>query len=260
VASVVSFSLTGRVALVTGGAGRLGRVMCRALAEAGARVLVNGRDRVRTETFADDLCKSGYTADALVFDVTDYAEAARRVGQLERLDVLVNNAASVRTGTIAATSAEAFSHGAASVVDATFNLVKSALPSMRRQERGSIVNISSMYGLVSPDPRIYGDSGFDSSPQYGAAKAGLLQLTRYLACHLAPDGIRVNSVSPGPLPDRELLAKDHPKFLAALEAKVPLRRVGCPEEVAGAVLFLAADASSYVTGANIPVDGGWTAW
>jgi gluconate 5-dehydrogenase len=114
--------------------------------------------------------------------------------------------------------------------------------------------------MVSPDPRIYGSSGFDNPPQYGVAKAGLIQLTRYLACHLAPEGIRVNSVSPGPFPPIETVAREHPEFLKALENRVPLGRVGKPEEMAGVIVFLASNASSYITGANIPVDGGWTAW
>jgi NAD(P)-dependent dehydrogenase (short-subunit alcohol dehydrogenase family) len=256
---MTSFSLSGRVALVTGGAGHLGKSICRGLAEAGALVLVNGRDPAKTEAFAAELRGQGHSAEALPFDVTDFQRAASIVGKLERLDILVNNAAPIHTGTIETVSASAFASAAAGIVEAAFALSQAALPLMQARG-GSIINIASMYGTVSPDPGIYGTSGFNNPPQYGAAKAGLIQLTRYLACHLAPQGVRVNAVSPGPFPIREKLAKEQPDFLAALERKVPMRRVGHPDELAGIAVFLASDASSYVTGANIPVDGGWTAW
>jgi len=123
----------------------------------------------------------------------------------------------------------------------------------------SIVNISSMYGMVSPDPSLYADTGANNPAHYGATKAGLIQLTRYLACHIAKQGIRVNSISPGPFPK---IAEDPAgsQFIKALESKVPMGRIGQPEEVAGPVTFLLSGAASYVNGANIPVDGGWTAW
>jgi NAD(P)-dependent dehydrogenase (short-subunit alcohol dehydrogenase family) len=257
---LTTFSLAGRVALVTGGAGHLGRAMCRGLAEAGASVLINGRNRARTEEFAATLRQEGHAAEACIFDVTDPDGMASCVSRLEQLDILVNNAAAKATGTIASTPSSAF-RPAASFVEAAYALTKAVLPLMRRRGGGSVINIASMYGTVSPDPRIYGNSGYDNPPQYGAAKAGLIQLTRYLACHLAmPDRIRVNVVSPGPFPPIEKLAAEQPAFLQRLEERVPLRRAGRPEELSGVVVFLASDASSYITGANIPVDGGFTAW
>jgi NAD(P)-dependent dehydrogenase (short-subunit alcohol dehydrogenase family) len=257
--SVTLFSLAGRVALVTGGAGHLGRPVCHGLAEAGARLLINGRDAAKAEDLAAELRCLGHSAQALPFDVTDHDRAAKIIGGLDRLDILVNNAGPIQTGSIETAAPTAFASAAAGIVEAAFVLTKAALPLMRVRG-GSVINIASMYGMVSPDPNIYGSSGFNNPPQYGAAKAGLIQLTRYMACHLAPDLIRVNAVSPGPFPPRDRLAKEQPDFLRALELKVPMRRVGRPDEMGGVVIFLASDASSYVTGANIPVDGGWTAW
>ena len=257
--SLTSFSLAGRVALVTGGAGRLGTPICRGLAQAGAKVLINGRDGAKAESLAAELRQLDHSAQALPFDVTDHDRAADIVGRLDRLDILVNNAAPIQTGSIETVAPSAFASASAGIVEAAFTLTKVALPLMRVRG-GSVINIASMYGTVSPDPQIYGSSGLNNPPQYGAAKAGLIQLTRYMACHLAPDLIRVNAVSPGPFPPRDRLAREQPDFLRALELKVPMRRVGRPDEIAGVIVFLASDASSYVTGANIPVDGGWTAW
>ena len=115
-----------------------------------------------------------------------------------------------------------------------------------------------MYGSVSPDPSMYGESGFDNPPNYGAGKAAIIQFTRYAACHLSPFGIRVNSISPGPFPNETV--QENVSFISKLNEKVPLKRFGKPEELKGAVILLASNAASYITGANIPVDGGWTAW
>jgi len=112
---------------------------------------------------------------------------------------------------------------------------------------------------VSPDPRIYGHSGANNPPYYGAAKAALIQFTRYAACHLAEHRIRVNCISPGPFPSKKYLERD-PEFRERLSAKNPMGRTGEVDELQGPLLFLASDASSYVTGANVAVDGGWTAW
>jgi gluconate 5-dehydrogenase len=130
---------------------------------------------------------------------------------------------------------------------------------MIAQGRGSIINISSMYGTVSPQPTAYRERPqYHNPPAYGAAKAGVQQYTRYAACHLAPHGVRVNGISPGPFPHGQA-ARDE-VFVAELEKRVPLGRIGRPEEIAGAAVFLLSDAASYITGHNLAVDGGWTAW
>ena len=116
-----------------------------------------------------------------------------------------------------------------------------------------------MYAQVSPDPGLYGASGLNNPPFYGPAKAGLTQMTRYLATHLAEKQIRVNSISPGPFPNPQIQEKKA-DFVENLAEKTPMKRIGMPNEIKGAVTFLASDASSYVTGINLPVDGGWTAW
>jgi NAD(P)-dependent dehydrogenase (short-subunit alcohol dehydrogenase family) len=130
---------------------------------------------------------------------------------------------------------------------------------MLPQQRGSIIHFASMYGLVSPDPSIYAPKWNVNPIDYGAAKAAVLQMTRYQAVMWGKSNVRVNAVVPGPFPNPIGMGADT-DFLAKLAAKTALQRVGKAEEIAGAVAFLAADASSYVTGAQIVVDGGWTAW
>src|SRR5262249_4359504 len=129
------------------------------------------------------------------------------------------------------------------------------------RERGdaSVVNIASMYGSVSPDPKLYSEPGQMSPPHYGAAKAGLLQLTRHLAAEFGPHRVRVNALSPGPFPRDEVASKD-PAFGARLAARTMLGRTGGAAEIRGPILFLASRASSFVTGSTLAADGGWTAW
>jgi NAD(P)-dependent dehydrogenase (short-subunit alcohol dehydrogenase family) len=257
------FSLEGAKALVTGASGHLGIAIVDALAEAGAELYLNGRNPGPLEAQRDNLRTQGRSAEILLFDVTDRAARRHALQGVTRLDVLVNLAYTGRPGTIAMATPEDFAKAFESGVTAGFELTRECLPALRDAVRArgdaSVINIASMYGHVSPDPRLYGESGLNSPPWYGAAKGGLIQLTRYLACHLAPERIRVNAISPGPFPRLEISAEKN-DFIERLAQKVPLGRVGAPEEIAGPLLFLASKASSYVTGINLPVDGGWTAW
>lgn len=261
------FRLDGRVAFVSGAAGYLGRSISWGLAEAGARVVLNGRDKAKLTQLQDELTEAGYSALVAAFDVTDpqrvkdYFERDHvRVG---RLDVLVNNAYRGEAGTLETATPEAFDAAQSIVVTAAFHCIRCAEPfleqAVRETGHASVVNIASMYGVVSPDPRIYENTKFTSPPYYGAAKAALIQLTRYAACSLAPKGIRVNAVSPGPFPS-PAVCEQAPEFVRRLCEKTPLGRVGSADELRGALLFLASDASTYVTGVNLAVDGGWTAW
>lgn len=262
------FRLDGRIAFLSGAAGHLGRSMAEALAGAGAHVILNGRRSEPLEVLAARLQSAGGRASTACFDVTEEAslrkEIARLGEQFGRLDVLVNNASAGRTGTIESATRQDFEQGYAVNVVAAFQLLQAALPFLKEAARhaaggASVVNIASMYGSVSPDASIYGTSGADNPPYYGAAKGALIQITRYAACHLAADRIRVNSISPGPFPIGKYLEQDR-GFQERLNAKTPMRRTGDPREMQGPLLFLASDASSYVTGINLPVDGGWTAW
>ena len=258
------FDLSGRIAFVSGAAGHLGASMAEALAEAGAKVILNGRNISRLEKFAEFLSGKGLDVCVEGFDINDESEVRRRFDSIQKqwkkLDIVVNNAYSGAAGTIASSTAAHFRNAYEIGVVSAFSVIQAALPclSAAAAERGgaSIINIASMYGSVSPDPRVYGISGMNNPPFYGATKGGLIQLTRYMACHLAPTGIRCNSISPGPFPPEGISAE----FSEELVRRVPMARLGHPKDLKGIVVFLASDSASYVTGANIPVDGGWTAW
>jgi len=261
------FRLDGKVCLVTGGAGHLGAAMSTALAEAGGHVCVLGRTKTTLAGLVERLTDRGLSAEAIASDVTMAEDVKSLVADLKKrhrkLDVLINNAYAGRPGVMANSKVSDYVNAIEIAVASAAELVNAADALLRNavQTNGdaSVINISSMYGMVSPDPRVYGQSGMNNPPHYGAAKAALLQYTRYAAVHLAPQGIRVNAISPGPFPPETAQQRD-PAFAAALIQKVPMGRLGKPEDLGGAVVFLASSASRFVTGANLPVDGGWTAW
>ncbi len=255
------FDLSGRVAVLTGGAGLLGFQMARALCDAGARVTLASRDEAKCRAAAERLKALGGEAVGLAVDVTDPRDCDRlareAAARWDRLDIWINNAAQVQGCAVPLEqqSPEDWKATLDACLNSVFYGAQAAARIMQAQKRGVIVNIASIYGLVSPDPRIYGDSGINSPPQYAAAKGGVVQLTRYLAVHLAPHHIRVNALSPGGFFDGH-----DPDFLANYNARTPLGRMGSETDLMGALVFLASDASAYVTGHNLVVDGGWTAW
>jgi NAD(P)-dependent dehydrogenase (short-subunit alcohol dehydrogenase family) len=266
--AIARFRLDGRVAFLSGATGHLGRAMAVAMASAGAHVVLNARNADALESLAKTLQDQGQKVSVACCDITDKGAVGEHIAKIGRehgrLDVIVNNASAGRTGTIESASAEDFEQLYRVNVVASFEILQAALPLLRESARktpggASVVNIASMYGSVSPDPSIYGTSGANNPPHYGAAKAALIQFTRYAACHLASDRIRVNCISPGPFPAAKYLERD-PQFAERLSAKNPMGRIGDPMELQGPLLFLASDASSYVTGIDLAVDGGWTAW
>lgn len=260
------FGLKGQVAIVTGGAGKLGSPMCDVLAEAGAHVVVAARNFERCEAKAAVLSASGPEAMAVACDATSPAAVsamvAKVLGRFGRIDVMVNNAYSGRAGSFEEMPLEDFEAAFRGAVSSTFLCSQAVLPAMRRQRRGAIVNIASIYGVVAPHQGIYGRSGLNSPCNYGPAKAAVIQFTRWLATYAAKDGIRVNAITPGGFYDPKLGERpDYEEvFVPNYVAKTPLGRMGKPQDLKGAVLYLASAASEWVTGANLVVDGGWTAW
>jgi NAD(P)-dependent dehydrogenase (short-subunit alcohol dehydrogenase family) len=261
------FRLDGKVCVVTGAAGHLGAAMSTALAEAGGHVCILGRTQSALAGLAKTLADRGLSVKAITADVTRAEDIKAITAELRRrhgkLDVLVNNAHAGRPGVMRDSKTGDYVDAIKIAVGAAAELVNAAHDLLRAAvETGgdaSVINIASMYGMVSPDPRVYGQSAMNNPPHYGAAKAALLQYTRYAAVHLAAERIRVNAISPGAFPPEAVQQRD-PAFAAALTEKVPLGRLGKPEDLGGAVVFLASSAARFVTGANLPVGGGWTAW
>ena len=268
------FSLAGRVAVVTGGLGLLGREHCRALAEAGATVVVADLEQKDAAAFAHELsreCDSPCLGSEL--DVVDQESVAKLrdvvLERFGRLDVLINNAGvndrvEDRSSSNATPRFEDYpleSWKRLIEVNATGTFLCSQVlgAEMARRRSGSIVNIASTYAVVAPDPALYrrpdATQDFWKSPAYPASKGAILSFTRYLAAYWGAAGVRVNALSPGGVENGQ-----ETFFVRNYSSRTPLGRMAQPCDYRGALVFLASDASSYMTGANLVVDGGWTTW
>jgi NAD(P)-dependent dehydrogenase (short-subunit alcohol dehydrogenase family) len=253
------FDLTGKTALITGGSGYLGRAMACALAEVGAQVIIGSRDLARAQETAKKLPGEGHQGVAL-----DHMDSEKlRIGFEDALtvsghiDVLINNGQDPITHDWTDVTHEQFSRqlGNASGYFELARCVRNQ--AVKSDHSASIVMLGSMYGQVASYPDAYEDVSVASPAAYHALKGGIIHLTRHLAVYWAKDGVRVNCLSPGPFPN---MAKASETMVSRLCQKSPMGRMGLPEELKGAVVFLASDASSYMTGQNMTIDGGWTAW
>lgn len=254
------FSLKDKTVLVTSGYGHLGSAISAGLAVAGADVVVLGRDEAKfKQAFADTKSENIRFQFCDVSQTQSVASAFKQVKELDgKIDVLVNNAFYSKGQHPELLSDEEWAYGIDGNLNSVYRCIREVIPYMK-ERGGRIVNVSSMYGMVSPDFGIYDESPASlNPPHYGAAKAGVLQLTRYFACYLGKNNITVNAVTPGPFPSEAVQQDDI--FIHKLKKKNPLGRIGKPEELQGAFVYLASDASSFMTGQNLVIDGGWTAW
>lgn len=269
------FSLEGRTAVLTGASGYLGRTFARALLENGARLIALGRsDRLQkeAETWRKEFGTSRVEVHQLdMYNLDTLAALLDEICAREPvIDILINNAHELGPAT-------GFNTPAGSLENATFDqwnrhflggmywpalAVQKVGVKMKEARRGSIINISTMYALVAPNPALYEETALINPPGYSAAKAALMAFTRYVASFWGSYGIRANAILPGPFSNVDddsanSIAKDDP-FLGRLKDRTCLKRIGQPLELVGALLYLASDSSSYVTGQALSVDGGWT--
>ncbi len=252
------FDLTGRTALLTGGAGHLGSAMARALAEAGASVILTSRDAERAKEQAATLPGPAHHGVALDhMDAMSLESGFRQaVGLAGKIDILINNGNEAVGADWTNVTAEQFNR---QLANATGYFLLSRLfreHVVSRGSDGSIVMLGSMYGQVASYPDAYESVCAASPVGYHALKGGIIHMTRHLAAYWAADGLRVNCLSPGPFPSEKA-----PKAMVErLCQKLPMRRMGEAWELKGAIVFLCSDASSFMTGQNLTIDGGWTAW
>jgi len=258
------FNLDGRVALVTGGAGNLGSAMAEGLAESGAHVIIASRNLDKCREEAERISnRTQVQCIALQYDASNLDVTCQMMHKAAahwgHLDILVNNAYSGPGNEINKLTGYEFTEAFRVGLTSYFVAAREARLQMIKYGWGRIINVASMYGMVASYPDAYEGLPFNSSANYHAVKGALLQLTRHMAVYWAKDNIRVNALSPGAFPSREV-QESSPEFAKRLTEKVPLGRLGTAEELKGAVVFLASNASSYMAGHNLVVDGGWTAW
>ena len=269
------FDLTGRVAIVTGGVGLLGREFCRTLAEAGAAVAVVDLNAASTQSVAGALVAGGYRAIGLATDITQpeavNAMVTETIKAFGRIDILVNSAGmdpkfdpeaaakGIAPGAFEEYPLDQWNAALNVNLTGTFLVTQACVKQMVVQgKKGSVINICSTYGLNGPDQRVYIKDGKRVAFKpvyYTVTKAGMLGFTKYLAAYYAGTEIRVNALTPG-----GVFNNHEEYFVKNYSAKTIMGRMAHGDEMNGALLFLASDASSYMTGNNVVVDGGWTAW
>ena len=255
-----SFSLKGKVAVVTGGAGLYGRQIVEALAEAGAKTFIAARNVEKLEAVSTYQCERGQDVTPLHLDLASnksidnlYDTVIERAG---KCDVLVNNAV-IRNANVGWDhDLEAYDKSLHVNASALFKITRLFSQAMQVEKSGSIINISSMMGIVGIERANYAGTTMEANPSpiYFYEKGGMINFTRWAASMLGPDNVRVNCLSPGGYESGQPT-----QFIANYSARTQLGRMANDNDLKGAIVFLASDASSYLTGTNIPVDGGYTA-
>jgi len=264
------FSLKNKVAIVTGALGLIGKNHCEALAEAGANVVVCDLDKTECNNFAGNLPQKsvGISADITLKDSVIELKN-KTLKEFGRIDILVNNAAinDMFENPQAAAEQSKFENYPLEMWKNSLNVNVTGMficsqvigTEMAKQNKGSIINIASTYGMVAPDQSLYinpdGTQSFYKSAAYPVTKGAVISFTKFLAAYWGDKNVRVNTLSPGGVENKQ---DDY--FIENYSNRTPLKRMAQPNDYKGALIFLASDASDYMTGANLVIDGGWTAW
>lgn len=255
------FSLKDRVVAITGGAGLIGTQICYAAAQAGGEVIIAENNIEQGTKLEEDLCSRGYKAKAYYFDITNEKNIESTISEIinekNKIDVWIN-CAYPRTSDwgnkFEDIKSESWKRNIDMHLNGYFLCCQKVFQVMKEQNSGSIINFSSIYGMVGPTFSIYEGTNMTMPAAYSAIKGGIINFTRYLAAYGGKYNIRVNAVCPGGVFDNQ-----DEKFVEKYNSHTPLGRMAMPEEIAGPVLFLASDAASFITGQILAVDGGWTA-
>lgn len=255
------FALQEKVAFVTGGVGLIGTEVTRALADAGAKVVILDIDEKKSNELTTNLKKEGKDVESEQFDTTELGKIDQNIDELKskygRIDVWVN-AAYPRTADwgnkVEEISLESWQKNVDMHLNSYSWISRKVCLIMKEQRGGSLINFSSIYGVVGNNLSVYEDTDLTSPMAYSAIKGGIVNLDRYLASYFGEFNVRVNTICPGGIFDNQ-----NEIFVSNYSKNTPLKRMGKPEEIASAVLFLASDASAYITGITLMVDGGWTA-
>lgn len=255
------FSLNGKISFVTGGAGLIGSEITKALADAGSKVIILEIDKKRADALSKKLKSEGLDVASEVFDATNLSQIDAEIEKLYKkygqIDVWVNSAyprtkdwgEKVENLSIASWQKNVDMH-----LNSYSWISRKVCMIMKKQKSGSLINFASIYGVVGNNFTIYEGTKMNPPMAYSAIKGGIISLSRYLASYFGKYNVRVNTICPG-----GIFNNQHKNFVQKYSDNTPLKRMGEPGEIASAVLFLASDASSYMTGSTLMVDGGWTA-
>lgn len=256
------FGLPDKIAVVTGGGGLIGSEICRAFSEAGAKVYIGEVDQGRAESLVEEIKAKGLLAEFIEMDITSEGSIVSAVSTIIKkdgaIDIWVNNAyprTSDWGNKFEDVKVESLKKNVDMHMNGYFLCCQKVLEEMKKQESGVLINIGSHYGVLGPNFSVYEGTEMTMPAAYSLIKGGVVNFSRYLATYYAPYNIRVNVVCPGGIFDNQ-----DPKFVEKYNKLVPLNRMGNPDDIAAPVLFLCSDASSYMTGQVVMVDGGLSAW
>lgn len=256
------FKLQNKKGVVTGGAGLIGKTICRTLSEAGAKVYIGDIDKGKGEILSNELKAEGLDVDFIQMDITSEESVKTSISKIigldTKIDIWINNAYPRTTdwgNKFEDVKLESLRKNVDMHMNGYFICCQQVLEAMKRGGGGVLVNIGSHYGVLAPNFSIYEGTQMTVPAAYSLIKGGIINLSRYLATYYAPYNIRVNVICPG-----GVFNNQDPKFVERYKKLTPLARMAKPEDIAGPVLFLCSDAAAYITGQAIMVDGGWSAW
>ena len=256
------FDLSNQKILLTGATGHLGSSILKVLLKFNAHVYINSRNKKKVNELIREYEKKGKKVSPAIFDLNNYKKVKSFFKKNNKFHTIINNAYEGETVHFENFNDKIYDKTFKVGITSVAHLINCAKHSLKKGSKelgsSSIINISSMYGVVAPKPNNYPNKNMINPPYYGTMKAGLIHYTKNASIYLAKYNIRVNSISPGAFPNDKV--KKNKRFISKLKSNVPLNRIGNPNDLDTSIIFLSSPSSSYITGINLIVDGGWTIW